>query len=74
MENFPNLLTDDTSMFYFNSERDAQNDLDILCEYFRLNKLSQNVGKSKFMNIVPKNKILPQHGPLKYDGENTGRT
>lgn len=73
MKNHPNLFADDTAMFYFNSDvecniRDAQCDLDVLSEYFRLNKLTLNVEKSKFMNIVPKNKVLPQHEPLKYKG------
>lgn len=33
---------------------DSQNDLDTLQEYFRLNKLTLNVSKSKFMNIIEK--------------------
>lgn len=42
-------------------------DLDKLYEYFQLNKLTLNVGKSKFMNILPKNKVLPIHSLLIYD-------
>ena len=68
----PNLFADDTAMFYYNSDvlvniNDAQRDLDKLKEYFRLNKLTLNVSKTKFMNILPKNKILPLYLPLKYD-------
>lgn len=39
-----------------------------LQEYFRINKLTLNISKSKFMNILPRNKILPPHDELKYNG------
>lgn len=60
----PNIFADDTAMFYFSSNvldnvSDAQRDLDLLKEYFRLNKLTLNINKSKFMNIRSKNKALP---------------
>lgn len=68
----PNIFADDTAMFYFGTNilsnmRDAQSDLDLLREYFRLNKLTLNVGKSKFMNIHSKSKILPAFQVLQYD-------
>lgn len=68
----PNLFADDTAMFYYNADvtvnvSDAQNDLDKLNEYCRLNKLTLNASKSKFMNILPKSKVLPFHLPLKYN-------
>lgn len=73
----PNIFADDTAMFYFNSNildnmRDAQCDLDVLREYFRLNKLTLNVEKSKFMNIHSKNKILPVFPVLQYNNVSLG--
>lgn len=73
----PNIFADATALFYFHSEvlenfTNAQGDLDVLQEYFRLNKLTLNVGKSKFMNICSRNKILFPLPPLKYGGISLG--
>lgn len=60
-------------MIYFNNDisdnfHNDQYDLDVLLqEYFRLNKLTISVDKSKFMNIHPKNKVLLPYRLLKYN-------
>lgn len=70
---FPNLFADDTAMFYYNADvsvniNAGQQDLDVLQEYFRLNKLTLNVDKTKFINILSKSKILPPYPQLKFNG------
>lgn len=69
----PNVFTDDTHLFYFSSNildnmLNGQNDLDILEEYFRLNKLTLNIDKTKFMNIHPNNISLGEVSEFKYLG------
>lgn len=51
---------------------DAQSDLNVLHEYFRLNKLTLNVEKSKFMNIRPRNKMVSPFPSLEFNGVTLG--
>lgn len=60
----PNIFADDTLLYYVNRDPqfnaiNARDDLDKLKKYFRLNKFTLNVKKTKFMNIHAKRKIAP---------------
>lgn len=64
------LYADDTSLFYFGHSvesinQDAQNDLNILNEWFRSNLLTINVAKTNYMIFAAKNKKIPDLTPLK---------
>lgn len=68
----PNLFADDTLLYYIDEDPlvnaiNGQEDLSKLREYFRLNKLTWNVGKTKFMNIHSRRKVSP-NVRLDYDG------
>jgi len=70
----PNLFADDSFLYYVGkdpsvNEMNAQCDLDNLQEYFRLNKLTLNVQKTKFMNIYSRRKLPPVMS-LNYGGVN----
>lgn len=70
---FLNLFADDTFLYYFDKDfkinfMNGQNDLNILSKFFKLNKLTLNVKKTKFINIHSRNKSLPSISSLNYDG------
>lgn len=66
---FLNLFADDTFLYYFDKDfkinfMNGQNDLNILSKFFKLNKLTLNVKKTKFINIHSRNKSLPSISSL----------
>lgn len=68
----PNLFANETLLYYINKDPsinyiNGQIDLDKLQEHFRLNKLTLNVQKTKFMNIHSKRKTTPTTN-LNYNG------
>lgn len=66
------LYADDTCLFYFgknihNIISQAQEDLDILFEWFQYNLLSINISKTCFIIFKAKNKKISDHRPLTID-------
>ena len=67
------LFADDTNIIYcgqnINTLRQhATNDLNLLTEWFKVNKLALNVTKSNFMVIRSKGKLIPPDISLRIDG------
>lgn len=67
------LFADDTTLFYDNANiatniEKLSNDLDRIAEYFRLNKLTLNLGKTKIMHFNRKNGPTANTQTVNYNG------
>lgn len=68
------LYADDTSLFYFGPSveaiiADAQNDLNLLNEWFKSNRLTINISKTNYVIFAAKNKKINDSFELKIDGQ-----
>lgn len=69
LKGYLTLYADDTSIFYFGQSihdiiSEAQNDLNVINEWFLHNLLTINTSKTSYMIFAAKNKKIPPHAPL----------
>lgn len=68
------LYADDSAIFYRNKRietnmNDIENDLELINEYFSINKLTLNISKSNFINFASRNKRFISPSEIDFNGQ-----